>query len=60
MTIREAAWQVMPQAYLKASSGGTLPAHARQIMYAARGEIQRLTGRSSTISTSPSSSCPTS
>jgi hypothetical protein len=45
MTIREAAWSVMPQAYLKASSGGTLPAHARQIMYAARGEIQRLTGR---------------
>jgi len=45
MTIREAAWLVMPQAYLKASSGGTLPAHARQIMYAARGEIQRLTGR---------------
>jgi hypothetical protein len=45
MTIREAAWRVMPQAYLKASSSGTLPAHARQIMYAARGEIQRLTGR---------------
>ncbi|MDF2765302.1 MAG: ATPase/topoisomerase-primase protein [Rhodospirillales bacterium] len=45
MTIREAAWSVMPRAYLKASSGGTLPAHARQIMYAARGEIQRLTGR---------------
>ena len=45
MTIREAAWQVMPQAYLKASSNGTLPAHARQIMYAARGEIQRLAGR---------------
>jgi len=45
MTIREAAWLVMPRAYLKASSGGTLPAHARQIMYAARGEIQRLTGR---------------
>ena len=45
MTVREAAWQVMPQAYLKASSNGTLPAHARQIMYAARGEIQRLTGR---------------
>ena len=42
---REAAWLVMPRAYLKASSGGTLPAHARQIMYAARGEIQRLTGR---------------
>jgi hypothetical protein len=45
MTIREAAWLVMPRAYLKASSGGTLPAHARQIMYAARGEIQRLAGR---------------
>jgi hypothetical protein len=45
MTVREAAWQVMPQAYIKASSNGTLPAHARQIMYAARGEIQRLAGR---------------
>src|SRR5262249_41602138 len=28
-----------------ASGGGTLPAHARQIMYAARGEIQDATGR---------------
>jgi hypothetical protein len=45
MTIREAAWSLMTQAYLKASSGGTLPAHARQVMYAARGDIQRLTGR---------------
>jgi hypothetical protein len=45
MTIRDAAWSLMSQAYLKASSGGTLPAHARQIMYAARGEIQHLTGR---------------
>ena len=44
-TIREAAWRVLPQAYLKASSNGTLPAHARQVMYAARGEIQLLTGR---------------
>ena len=44
MTIREAAWSVPPQAYLKASSGGTCR-RARQIMYAARGEIQRLTGR---------------
>jgi Topoisomerase 6 subunit A/Spo11, Toprim domain len=35
----------MPAAYAKASANGTLPAHARQIMYAARGEIQRLTGR---------------
>jgi len=45
MTVREAAWRVLPQAYLKASSNGTLPAHARQIMYAARGEVQRLAGR---------------
>jgi hypothetical protein len=45
MTVREAAWHVLPQAYLKASSNDTLPAHARQVMYAARGEIQRLAGR---------------
>jgi hypothetical protein len=45
MTVREAAWHILPQAYLKASSNGTLPAHARQVMYAARGEIQRLAGR---------------
>jgi hypothetical protein len=45
MTVREAASRIMPQAYLKASSNGTLPAHARQIMYAARAEIQRLAGR---------------
>jgi hypothetical protein len=35
----------MPAAYAKASANGTLPAHARQIMYAARGEIQQRTGR---------------
>jgi hypothetical protein len=45
MTVREAAWRIMPQAYLKASGNGALPAHARQIMYAARAEIQRLAGR---------------
>src|ERR671919_2149099 len=45
MTVREAAWHVLPQAYLRASSNGTLPAHARQIMYAGRAEIQRLAGR---------------
>jgi hypothetical protein len=45
MTVREAAWRIMPQAYCKASSNGALPAHARQIMYAARAEIQRLAGR---------------
>jgi hypothetical protein len=45
VTVKEAAYELMAAAYLKASSGGTLPAHARQIMYAARGEVQRLTGR---------------
>lgn len=45
VTVKDAAFQVMKDAYLKASSGGTLPAHARQIMYAARGEILRLTDR---------------
>ncbi|MCH9053927.1 MAG: hypothetical protein IIA72_23220 [Proteobacteria bacterium] len=44
-TIRDAADDVMEEAYLKASSGGTLPAHARQIMYAARGPIQDATGQ---------------
>jgi hypothetical protein len=33
---KEAAWEVMEEAYLKASSNGRLPAQARQIMYAAR------------------------
>ena len=41
VSIKEAAWEIMEQAYLKASANGTLPAHARQIMYAARGHIQR-------------------
>jgi hypothetical protein len=43
-TAREKAWEVMPAAYEKVSDGGTLPAHARQIMYACRGEIQNWTG----------------
>jgi len=44
VSLKEAAFQAMPEAYLKASGGGRLPAHARQIMYAARGAIQSLTG----------------
>jgi len=44
MSVRAAAWRVMETAYLKASNQGTLPANARQIMYAARPEIIRLTG----------------
>jgi hypothetical protein len=43
-TIKDVAWEVMESAYMKASSSGKLPALARQIMYAARGEIQERTG----------------
>src|SRR6516165_7755189 len=35
----------MEQAYLKVSGNDTLPANARQIMYAARPHIQKVTGR---------------
>jgi hypothetical protein len=45
ISIKDAAYKVMQSAYLKASDNGTLPAKARQIMYAARGEILQLTGR---------------
>jgi hypothetical protein len=45
VTVREASFQVMAEAYLKASGRGTLPAGARQVMYAARGSIQEATGR---------------
>jgi hypothetical protein len=39
VTIKDAAYECMEEAYMKASAGGTLPAHARQIMYAARPTI---------------------
>jgi hypothetical protein len=45
VTIKDAAYEVLEEAYLKASGGGRLPAHARQIMYAARGDILDLTGK---------------
>ena len=45
VTIKEAAWAVMEQAYRKASNGGRLVATATQIMYAARDEIQERTGK---------------
>jgi hypothetical protein len=41
---KHVAWEVIPLAYAKASDNGRLPAHARQIFYAARPEIQRQTG----------------
>ncbi len=39
-SIKDVAYEVMEQAYLKASANGRLPALARQIMYAARPFIQ--------------------
>jgi hypothetical protein len=42
-TVKDAAYAVMEKAYLKASANGMLPANARQIMYAARQEIQEKT-----------------
>jgi len=41
----EAADAVMEKAYLAASADGRLPAHARQIMYQARGPMQELVGK---------------
>jgi hypothetical protein len=41
--IKEAAYAVMKEAYLKASANGTLPANARQVMYAARPLVLALT-----------------
>jgi len=46
VTLKDTAYAVMEDAYMKASSDNTLPAHARQIMYAARGRILELTGES--------------
>ena len=43
-SVKEAAYQVMADAYLKASSAGALPANARQVMYAARPLVLALTG----------------
>jgi hypothetical protein len=44
-SIKDVAYEVMEKAYLKASAGGTLPALARQIMYAARPFVQERTIR---------------
>jgi hypothetical protein len=45
VSICDAAYWTMKDAYNKASSNGRLPAHARQIMYAARPYIQRTADR---------------
>jgi hypothetical protein len=43
-TIKSAGWHVMAKAYADASGNGTYPAEGRQVMYAARSEVLRLTG----------------
>ena len=45
ISVKEAAAQILPQAYAKVSGNGKLPANARQLMYAARGHIQKVTGQ---------------
>jgi Histidine kinase-, DNA gyrase B-, and HSP90-like ATPase len=45
VSIKDAAWSLMEDAYRKASGEGRYPANARQVMYAARPEILRLTGK---------------
>ena len=45
ISLKDAAYSYMEEAYMKASAGGTLPAHARQVMYQARPEIQTQTGK---------------
>src|SRR5262245_13954969 len=42
-TQKEAAWQILKEAYMAASGNGTLPALARQIYYQARPKIMQLT-----------------
>jgi DNA topoisomerase VI subunit B len=44
LSIKDAAYAVMQQAYLAASDNETLPANARQIMYAARPLVLERTG----------------
>jgi hypothetical protein len=45
VTAKAAAYEVMSEAYMKASGDGRYPANARQIMYAARPAIQEQTGQ---------------
>lgn len=47
LNLREAAFRVLPQAFMTASANGTLPANARQIYYAARPKILEITGKES-------------
>jgi hypothetical protein len=42
-TQKEAAWEIMEEAYMAASANGSLPAMARQIFYQARPKIMAMT-----------------
>jgi hypothetical protein len=44
VSLKQAAFQAMEDAYLKASDNGRLPANARQVMYAARPLVLAATG----------------
>jgi hypothetical protein len=45
ISIKDVAYEIMEEAYMAASDNGQLPAKPRQIMYAARPEILRRTGK---------------
>ena len=45
VSFKEAAAQIMSEAYRKVSGNGRYPAEARQVMYAARPHIQKVTGK---------------
>jgi hypothetical protein len=45
VSIKEAAWQVMEEAFMRAAGNDKLPANARQIMYAARRKVAQLADR---------------
>jgi hypothetical protein len=45
VSFKDAAAEIMEQAYLKVSGNGQYPANARQMMYAARPHIQQRTGK---------------
>jgi hypothetical protein len=42
-TQKDAAWEILEEAYMAASGGGRLPALARQVFYQARPKIMKLT-----------------
>ena len=59
VSFKEAAAEIMEAAYLQVSGGGKYPANARQIMYAARGHIQKSPAGSLTTTISRRPCCRT-